>query len=154
MKVTPDTQIAFANNQENAVMGNYPTLNDINTAYGNGFAVEWLLPQINNLSTHTGAKNLTQEQQYDLARIIATEYKFLKVTEMLLFFYRFKTGRYGRFYGSVDPMVITCALREFLQERNSLIYSYEQKRRQEERERQSEGTISYEEYLSLKKQKQ
>lgn len=154
MKVTPDTQIAFANNQENAVMGNYPTLNDINTAYGNGFAVEWLLPQINNLSTHTGAKNLTQEQQYDLARIIATEYKFLKVTEMLLFFYRFKTGRYGRFYGSVDPMVITCALREFLQERNSLIDSYEQKRRQEERERQSEGTISYEEYLSLKKQKQ
>lgn len=152
MRVNPDTQVAFAENQRAAIMGDYPTLNDINAAYGKGFSTEWLIPQIDNLSAHTGAKNLTMEQQFGLARIIATEYRHLKVTEILLFFYRFKTGRYGRFYGTVDPMVVTCALREFLQERNTMIEQFEQEDRQKAEDESRKTAITYEEYLSTKQQ--
>lgn len=133
-KVNPDTQVHFGRNTEAAVMGDYPTINDIDNAYGKDFAVDWLMPQIASIATHTGAKNLTLDQEYELARIIATEYRYFKITELLLFFYRFKAGHYGRFYGSVDPMVITCALRDFLRERGELISLYEQEKRKRDEE--------------------
>lgn len=123
--VTPQTQASFAKRKDAAIMGNYPTLTDINTVYGKTFAEQWLYPQITDLSMFTGAKNINEEQVESLAAVIAAEYHYLKVTELLLFFYFFKTGRYGRFYGTVDPMVITLALRDFIKERNTFIDEYE-----------------------------
>lgn len=133
-------------------MGEYPTLTDINISYGKTFAEQWLYPQITDLSIFTGAKNLNKEQIRSLASVIAAEYRYLKVTELLLFFHRFKTGRYGRFYGTVDPMVITCALRDFMKERNVLIAQYEQELNEEEAKKKALPTMSHEEYLKLKEQ--
>ena len=153
LKVNPDTQTSFALKQQQAVMGDYPTLADICIAYGKTFSFQWLVPQITDLTLFTGAKNLTKEQIRSLAKVIAAEYHYLKVTELLLFFHRFKTGRYGRFYGSVDPMVITCALREFLSERNSLIDIYEREQRAEAIEQEKElPAITHEQWLEYKKQ--
>lgn len=119
-KVSPSTQTAFAKMPERAVGGDYPTLADISMAYGRDYDVEWLIPQLYDLSVFTGAKNLTEQQQEMLARTIAVEYPQLKVTELLLFFHRFKTGRYGRFYGSVDPITVMGAIETFLKERDEL----------------------------------
>lgn len=150
--VNPDTQVFFGRNTEAAVMGDYPTLNDINAAYGKDFAVDWLMPQIASIATHTGAKNLTIDQAHELARIIAAEYHYFKITELLMFFYRFKAGHYGRFYGSVDPMVITCAIREFKRERNELIGIYEQQKREaaEAEDRKRNPPMSRDEWMELK----
>ena len=38
-----------------------------------------------------------------------------------------KAGHYGRFYGEVDPMVITCALREFMKDKNLIVEQEERK---------------------------
>ena len=136
-------------------MGDYPTLIDICNAYGKTFAEQWLYPQIADLSMFTGAKNLDKEQMEGLASIIAAEYRYLKVTELLLFFYFFKTGRYGRFYGSVDPMIITCALRDFIKERNILIDQYErEKKRLEDESKPKVPTMTREEWLALKQQEE
>ena len=150
MKVTPDAQQAFARQPEIAVMGDYPTLTKVCQAYGSTASAQWLLPQIVDASLFVGAKNLDKRQQMQLAQVIATEYRHLKVTELLLFFHRFKTGRYGHFYGSVDPMVITCALRTFIAERNELIARYEQQRREQEEEeyRKNHPPMSYDEWKS------
>lgn len=118
--VSPQAQPAFARRPEVAVRGEYPTLQEISECYGRDFDVEWLTVQICDMSTFTGAKNMDENQQEVLARTIAAEYPGLKVTELLLFFHRFKTGRYGRFYGNVDPMVVTTALHDFVSERNDL----------------------------------
>lgn len=154
-KANPDTQAYFGKNQELAVMGDFPTLNDLNFAYGDGFSKEWLIPHIDNLCLHTGAKNLMEMQQVSLAEIIATEYGYMKITEILLFFYRFKTGRYGRFYGSVDPMVITCALRDFNQERIDMTKHYEQiyREKRQEEERRLNPPVTREEWLRMKENK-
>lgn len=153
-KVNPQTQAAFATKQQHALMGDYPTLTDICLTYGKTFSEQWLYPQIADLALFTGAKNLTKEQMRSLASVIAVEYRYLKVTELLLFFHRFKTGRYGRFYGSVDPMVITCALREFMKERNTLIDIYERELHDKELEKQKLlPTMSREQYLEMKKSK-
>ena len=133
-------------------MGDYPTLTDINIAYGNGFAEDWLLPQLVNISKHVGARNMNAEQLTELAGLIATEYRHFKITELLFFFYRFKTGRYGRFYGTVDPMVIMCALREFSDERYVMIdrIEHEMADRREKEENAVRKTKTYEEYLQTK----
>lgn len=150
-KVNPQTQAAFATKPQQAVMGDYPTLTDICQAYGKTFAEQWLYPQITDLSVFTGAKNLGKEQVRSLASVIAAEYRYLKVTELLLFFHRFKSGHYERFYGSVDPMVITCALRDFIKERNTIIDQCERDANNQKYELESKKPkMSYEEYLKLK----
>lgn len=152
MKANPDVQSLFAKNPQKAVVGDYPTLTDINLAYGKDFADLWLMAQITNLAAYTGAKNLTIDQERDLARVIATEYHYFKITELLVFFYRFKAGRYGHFYGSVDPMVVTCALRRFIAERNEILAQYEQQER-EKRQREYDRThpaMTREEWLEVK----
>jgi hypothetical protein len=118
--VNPDTQAYFAMKPEVAVTGDFPTLDELRDCYGEQFASAWLVPQIYDMSAFTGARNLTEKQQEQLADILAVECRSLKVTELMLFFYRFKTGRYGRFYGAVDPMVVTTALQDFLRERDEL----------------------------------
>lgn len=37
----------------------------------------------------------------------------------MLFLNRFKAGRYGRFYGTTDPLVVTTALPEYCKERTA-----------------------------------
>ena len=150
-RVNPQTQASFALKPHRAVMGDYPTLTDICLAYGKTFAEQWLYPQITDLSVFTGAKNLDKEQVRSLASVIAAEYRYLKVTELLLFFHRFKAGHYGRFYGSVDPMVITCALKDFIKERNTIIDQCERDANNQRYELESKKPkMSYEEYLKLK----
>ena len=68
-------------------MGDYPTLTDICLSYGKTFSEQWLYPHISDLSIFTGAKNLDKEQVRSLASVIAAEYRYLKVTELLLFFH-------------------------------------------------------------------
>jgi hypothetical protein len=64
----------------------------------------------------------------------------------MLFFHRFKAGHYGRFYGSVDPLVITTALRDFCKERAEAWVKRVQQER-EQREKENAGNaISWEEY--------
>ena len=72
----------------------------------------------------------------------------------MYFFFLFKSGRFGSFYGSVDTIVITQSIREFLKIRNDEIESIERKRNQEESERRSKdfakNAISYEEWVSIR----
>ena len=53
-------------------------------------------------------------QTESLAYLLAQEYRDMKYSVMQLFFFRFKCGDFGKFYGKVDPMVITCALKDFV----------------------------------------
>jgi hypothetical protein len=133
-------------------MGDYPTLTDIRLAYGNRFPEQWLAAQIADVTLFVGAKNLDKRQQAQLAGIIAAEYHYLKVTELLVFFYWLKTGRYGHFYGNADPQVILCALRDFINERNELLerYELEERERKEIEEKKRNPPMTREEWLEIK----
>lgn len=152
VKASPQVQARFAAKQQAAVMGDYPTLRDINEAYGKNFAAEWLTPHLTDLSLMTGARNITEYQQQQLAIIIATDYHWLKVTELMIFFHWFKSGKYGKFYGATDPMTIICALRDFLDDRNYLIGLYEQEERERSEAEERKNAISYEEFLKQRNQ--
>lgn len=144
----PDLQRKVCAHTDVCFFGGAPTLGLLNTTYGEQTAAMWLVPQLYNLSEFCGCRDkMTDNQLKECASVIATEFGYLSVTELMLFFHRFKSGRYGRFYGSVDPLVITTSLRDFLKER-ALAY---EKHEQEERERlraeeEAKPKVTWEEY--------
>lgn len=68
----------------------------------------------------------------------------------MLFFFRFKQGHYGKFYGAVDPLVITTSMLDFMRERSAIIDRIEDEKRKAEREKHAKEVVSYEEYLRMK----
>lgn len=95
----------------------------------------WIIPQLYDVSEFCGAKEkLSEEQLKQLAALLANECHWLKATELMLFFYRMKLGKYGQFYGTVDPIVITTSLRKFLADRQAAIQQEESRLRQMELE--------------------
>ena len=142
MKVCKDTELCL--------FGDAPVLSELNMAYGEMTATMWLVPQLYDLSEYCGAKEKLQGKPLEeCAIVIATDFYYLKVSELMLFFHRFKSGRYGRFYGSIDPLIITTSLREFVRERNAAIYEHEKAIKEEQDEENRKNAISYEEYVKI-----
>lgn len=128
----PDIQYSCANNLQQCFTGKAPILSVVSEAYGQDITESWLAIQLHDLSEFSGCKEkLTTEQIDKIAKVITTMFPYLKVTELAYFFLLFKSGRYGKFYGAVDGLVITEALQDFLITRNDYIAKFER----EERER-------------------
>lgn len=101
--------------------------------YGYEVALVWAKAQLRDLSEATTKKQLSERQQNMTAEMIIAEYGYLKLSEIMLFLYEFKCGRYGTFYGAVDPQLIMCKLQEFIiNERNIILEDEERRRRNEE----------------------
>lgn len=132
--MNPQVQHTCAQHVERAFFGTAPTLLTLRCAYHDEAATVWMLPQLYDLGEYCGVKDkLDKEQMKQLARIIIQEFGYLKVTEVMLFLLRFKAGRYGRFYGAIDPMLIMMALRcDFMRERAAAIDKREHAQRDAE----------------------
>ena len=134
------------------LFANTPTLSELVAMYGKNAPIVWLTSQLYNLSEFCGAKEkmdvMTAERT---ASLIYAHYYYLKASELLLFFYKFSTGKYGRFYGTTDPLIIINALSQFVtQERNPAIERHEAQERLKEKEQERQYAITYEEYIQLK----
>lgn len=134
-----------------------PSLVRMDVTYGKGSASAWLYDILQATFLFLGVTNekFAKEQVYDLARVIANQYKSLKTAELMLFISRFKAGRYGRFYGETSyALVITEALKTFMEERNDF---YQQVEREEIdkkiAEEKKKPTMSFEEWKKEKEAK-
>lgn len=148
-------QYKFCRDVSRCINGTAPTLANLRVEYGEKLAESWLEIQLQDLSEFSGCKDkLSIEQIEQTARVINVEFYYLKVTELMLFFFRFKAGKYGRFYGAVDGLVITTALQDFLQYRAQEIDKYKEYQRKSESEAQARDeakhVMTYEEYNELK----
>ena len=142
----PMAQIKAVKNSDRAFFGKAPSLALVGHTYGENTPVMWLLAQLFDLCEFTGVKKMDEQQAQYLAEVISFEYAFLKVTELMVFFHRFKMGRYGRFYGSVDPMLILTGLKEFLAEREIEIIRHESELRKQEEAEHAKTVVSQEDW--------
>lgn len=150
---SPAMQSEMASKPKECMFGEYPTLKELKRNYGTKADISWMIPQLIDISEFCGAKNkLDNDQIMQTAMVISSEYGYLKTSELMLFFHYLKAGRYGIFYGSVDPMKITTALRQFLVDRNDYFYRLDQKERERKREEARKGAVTYEEYQQLVKE--
>lgn len=150
-----NNQITYTNDEQRCHFGTAPTLALVSKAYGQQTTEEWLIYQIVDLSEFCKLKSkLTSTQVKQTAQLIMHAYGYLKVTEIMLYFRRFKFGQYGRFYGSVDAMIILDCIKKFCNERRDAIHEQLKRAEEEERERQRRGCISWEEYQRRKKERE
>lgn len=146
-KFNPSYQREICEKKDECFFGNYPTLAELKAAYGTNAPMIWLVPQLYNLSEYCGCKDkLTENQLEECAYIIASEYYYLKVSELMLWLHRFKAGKYGRFFGAVDPMIIVASLSDFLRDRNVAIEKHDSELRKIQQEIERSKAISFEEY--------
>lgn len=144
---------------ERCFTGNAPTLSHVAQSYGPQAALTWLCRQLYDLSEFSGSRiKFTEQQIRDTSGVIFSHYSGLKVTELMYFFSQFKSGKYGRFYGRVDGMIITEALSRFARERNAIhaaiIERIENQEREKQRQEHARTAITYQQWLEMKRQQQ
>lgn len=152
---SPDKQTEYCKNEERCFTGHAPSIARVARTFGDSVAESWLSIQLFELAEFSKVRNGMDPADFiELARIIILGYGGFKLTEFMVFFQRFKQGLYGTFYGVFDPMVITRSLREFRADREKLLRFYEDKKRQEEKEREWERSrttsLTFEEWEELK----
>ena len=116
-----------------------PTLSEYAARFGQQFAADWVELQMLALfgSSSNQSKGVADGIPLFAASFAAEAGRY-RLTELMLFFARYKAGRYDKSFATFDCRRIGNAFfREFLPERTDELYRIEQGRRQtEERERQ------------------
>lgn len=151
-------QIKVALNPDRAYLGKAPSLNNIRKAYNIDVLIVWIIAQLEDVNDFVGVRQkMTLPQMEHLACIIISEYGYLKATELHLFLYRLKAGRYGVFYGCIDPLIITRSLTQFMQQRGVEIAAIENKSEQQrlndKRKQWATTAVSRHQYELLKTNK-
>lgn len=146
----PDRLAIFAGDVERCHFGQAPTLELANSAYGSETAGMWWTLQLAALNRISGAQDKMSEEQLGwTATALAVETTDLKVTECMLFLWRLRTQKYGRFYRQIDPDTILRALQVFRQERQEArqrrIQQEEDERRRLEDARRASEDMTLEE---------
>jgi len=152
----PSLQKVVAENEDRAFLGTAPMLCVLDAAYGEGSAAQWLIPQLHDLCAAVGVKNkLDEGQMFQLATMIRKEFGFLKVTEVMLFMWRLKGGRYIEFYGAIDIQRVMRALRgKFSEERARILDRHEAELRAEKQRQWAAEALKPDEIEALRKRLQ
>lgn len=112
---------------------NIPTIADVSRAFGNETAIKIIANHLQSLCNF-GDTEVKLEQFLDTALLIATEYFYLNLSELCLFFRRCKLGQYGQIvWGSkLNIQQVMSALYQFRRDRVEAISKREQEERKKE----------------------
>ena len=125
--------------------------------YGEGVSAEWIRLQVLALYGASNCKDIGVADGIKLfSQSFAYEVKCYKISELMLFFARYKAGKYDNSYASFDAKRIGNAFfSEFLKERNFELDRINKEQMQAEIEKRRfvppEGYTSYSWYQEVKK---
>ena len=143
----PGEQARFSTFEKQCYRGIAPTLSEVTAVYGYKTTKAWMMAQLFNLSEFTNKRNiLSNDLIEELSELIINRYHYLKLTEMMLFFFRLKNSDYEEFFGEVSTMMITRSLKTFLRDRNIAHEKYDNEDRAALLEKEIQNGISREEY--------
>lgn len=132
-------ELKCLDDEKKCFTGVAPRLSGLCKAYPADQVNTWILAHLMDLYKFTTVREKPSfDQLIQTCEIIKRRYHYLNAAELLLFFIKFKSGDYGQFYGSVDPMAILAGLREFLKYRAEMIDKYEREAKEDEIIRQRE----------------
>ena len=106
-----------------AYNGIAPTLEAVRRAFGENADIGWLCMLLDDFIDFCGKGTLTSRQKEHIAQMMRKNSN-LKVTEILLFFWRLCNANYGRVYGSIDPLFIMDGFNKFLKQREKEFGEY------------------------------
>lgn len=129
-----------------------PTLRVFAEAYGPVLAAKWVQLHLLEVNKFSGVSAKLNDYQLDaLAVQIVTAYAGLNLLEFILFCSRLRSGKYEKFYGSVDPMRIMSSLEDFMENRrrdvNRVVEEREKDKREQERAEMKKNSVTFEDWL-------
>ena len=135
----------YAVNEEDCVMGDAPTIRAIQKKFGDDCMVKWMGDMLDFFMKASNIREASSVQLGMTIQIILSKYGSLKITEMMLFGFKFLSGDYEKFYGSFDTQAITRSLARFMEYRNNIIQKCEIRMKQprEPRDTGREKRLSY-----------
>lgn len=142
---------------DKAYMAECPTLVAYEQIYGEGVSADWIYLQVLALYGSSGNREKGIADGILLfAQSFAQEVKTYKLSELMLFFARYKAGKYDNSYASFDARRIGNAFfNEFRKERNNELDKINRERMQKEIEERRftppQGYSSYSWYQELKR---
>jgi len=156
MAYHPDRTELFASHPDRCLFGNAPTLTDLRLAYDGRADIQWLVAHLTTFQEKLNVgQKMTSYQLEACSQTIASEFHYLKASEICLFLARLQGGAYTvDWYGSVSPDKIVSALREqFMPWRNHQFYLREKKEEEERREAElsDANNVSIEQWIADKK---
>ena len=135
-------------NAGKAYTADCPTLAAVSTVYGNDYAVLWLTAQVTAVYAMSPNRDEGIVDGINIfCQTFFAEVRYYKLTELMLFFGRYKSGRYDASYSSFDTRRIGVAFREFLKERQVELAKAEREQ-QSEKARQRKYFVPPEGYTS------
>jgi len=154
----PDHMAVFASAPYGGFDQESPMLMELQECWGVNVARSWLKNFVLMLQSYCNIAQLLDERQMKLfIDMFLHGHSYLKMSEVMIFFFKMMHGEYGQFYGAADPMQIFSFLDKFLAERNSRLTMLEDHKAEQERrlrdEREGPYRISGEEWERLKREK-
>lgn len=150
IKFNPQKQNEYIKHFYRCFIGKALRLSDVAVAYGQNTAILWIKIQLFDLAVFIGVKKPSDEQMTMLCETILANYGYLKVTELMVFFSKFKAGQFERFFGTFDAMVITNSLVTFVELRKTWVFEAYQNQEKEKREKRNENVVPMPDYLQQK----
>ena len=147
-------------NPDKAYMASCPTLAAYDRLFGEGCSEDWVCTQITVLFAASSSREKGLVDGIRLfASAFAGEVRQYKLSELMLFFARYKAGKYDNSYASFDAKRIGNAFfKEFLKERSHEIDKCERAKIQQQIEERRfippEGYTSFTWYHELKRRAQ
>lgn len=130
-----------------ALRPDIPSLALLADLYGTSTPIEWLKTQLVSLNDFAETRlKLTPEQLDETAYLIEAAHPTLTAADICLFIARVKTGEYGSFYGSIDPMKIIAFLRQYASERSRGKHSVAKEETKEALVPACDQPVTYEKY--------
>lgn len=147
-----DTLIQTCKEPEKCWFGNSPTLGELRDKEGGSLVEGWIGGWMINLANYSGCSKKLDDKQLDtIGKFIVDKYGYLKITELMLFFYDFfRSPKKDVFFGAVDPDTIFYMLQKFIREkRGRAIRQHDIEQEQERIEREKDSLITWEEHCKF-----
>ena len=123
---SPQRQLLICQNPTYCFFGPSPTLTEVDIMYGPFTSAKWLVSLVADASLSCGLKeDVTENQLQFTAMAIYCRFRWLKASELMLFFFNFKAGFYERFYSYFDTQTIIRSVKTFIEERALTIAAHE-----------------------------
>ena len=110
----PTRGYSFAINEYETHGGTLPTIKEAIEQYGTRVCLQAIDAAVQDFLLYVRDVNaMSVEQRKQLAYVIASTYRHMKVAELLVFFVQAKAGKFGKFYQRIEPLDITTKLCEW-----------------------------------------
>lgn len=145
---SPVNQYIYALHERRCHRGAAPSIMQSVAQQGIETTVQAIETLIDDFISFTPAKGrMTAVQRRQLSFVIITQFKQLKITQLILFFVKAKGGAFGKFYTVVEPMDITIALRQWVVTCEKELNEYYHERAQQMKEEELSQQQAYEDEM-------